>query len=748
MKNTKLAASLLAVSMLATTVLAGCDNTTPNDSGSGNSGTNNSNSSNSSNDSGNSSNSISDRAEWKQTLSYESNVELRMACGYNSADTGMSFSAKIAGEGIKLADGNTYHTGDLKPTWVAVEKKLNIKIKDLYEGDSAANTWKKWADIDNLGAVDFIAGSAATLSAEGPERLLNIGAYLDYMPYFKSYLERNPIVRLSITGDTANGAIYFSPYFDGVDDIERMPLMRVDWVEKLLNNDDEITNSGTLKTPVYQPYMPTSGSVEVDVVKADGSGTEKVKKDYSKYGNIVDKMNAAGTISGAEAVKMLREYIDKTYDGYYAADKRADLFVGQNAAWDADELVALLRCVVANADLLNGGTPIQGIFSRETENTRQCDMFRLAAVLFGVRGLESRQGWLYVGSDNKLHDCRLEEDTYKALERMYHLNKEGLISDNFMGSDAENGPKVDSYLKNDSGFMEYDYSQTQTIYNENGTLGDGEKFCAVMIPVAYWNDGSGNKLMRFTESWRSVKTDAWAISLEGVGYSKDKPAPSDATQLTDKAKALLTLIDYAYSFEGQVLMSYGPDDFIKKNSSGEIEYFDFNGEKWPVISDQNYKDLWSLAKGNYTNYARYYIGSTLSFVKSQAFEYQCTATAGKEGAKKISTAIALGVINHPKLAINSDNMWYTSVPTTLPGLDTKTINTYADLTNKFSTSSSKNGKAQINKLIDIIRNGFGEAGFEDAAKAANTVSEGYSGKLALILYNEAWEDLLGYYESL
>ncbi|MBR0229280.1 MAG: hypothetical protein IJQ62_13120, partial [Clostridia bacterium] len=42
-------------------------------------------------------------------------VTLRMAVGYNNANTGLAFSADIAGEGITLADGNTYHTGDLKP---------------------------------------------------------------------------------------------------------------------------------------------------------------------------------------------------------------------------------------------------------------------------------------------------------------------------------------------------------------------------------------------------------------------------------------------------------------------------------------------------------------------------------------------------------------------------------------------------------------------------------------------------------
>ena len=59
-----------------------------------------------------------------------------------------------------------------------------------------------------------------------------------------------------------------SPYFDGVNDVERMPLMRVDWVAKLLDGEGEFTAEASkqLAAPVYQPYMPTSGAVAIDVV--------------------------------------------------------------------------------------------------------------------------------------------------------------------------------------------------------------------------------------------------------------------------------------------------------------------------------------------------------------------------------------------------------------------------------------------------------------------------------------------------
>ena len=62
--------------------------------------------------------------------------------------------------------------------------------------------------------------------------------------------------------------------------------------------------------------------------------------------------------------------------------------------------------------------------------------------------------------------------------------------------------------------------------------------------------------MRFTESWRSVKTDGWGISKAGVGTDENK------------LNAALALIDYAYSPEGVIRRSYGPDEFIKTKEDG------------------------------------------------------------------------------------------------------------------------------------------------------------------------------------
>ena len=668
-------------------------------------------------------------------LPYAAGTTLRMATGYNSTKTGISFTGDSGiGEGITLADGVTYHVGDLKPTWVEVQNVLSVVFEDKYTGKSAKDEYDYWKQ--QLAQVDMVSGTATQLSEAGTAGdLVNLADYLDDMPNFKKYLNENPIVLLSISAvDTSGevGGIYFSPYFDGVNDIERMPLMRTDWVVKLLDGEGEFTaeDCNNLAAAVYTPYMPTSGKVSVDVVKLDASGTEKVTKDYDKAGNIVAKMNAAGTLDGVAAVNMLRKYIDEAYNGYYGTT-RSNLFVGQNAAWDADELVALLRCVVANPQTLNGTDSVAGIFSREDNNNqRKVDMFRFAGTLFGVRGLESRQDYLYVGSDGLLHDARQEEATYVALERMNALVQEGLIASSFVNSEAMN---TDKMLTQDSGFMHYDYNQTQTVYNET-KLQEGEKYMAVMVPVARWNDGTGETFMRFTESWRSVKTDGWAISKAGVGND------------TNKLHAALALIDYAYSAKGQILMSYGPDAFIKTNADGSYVTFDFNGKEMPVIADETYEELWSLASGNYTNYARIYLGSTLSFVKSQAFEYQCTQVVGKEGAGYISNAIKFGTIKHPELAI-TDNPWWSIVPTTLP--NTKVENDeISKLTELSSNGKFSQSKGKENILINIIIGGYAGEGLDSRNAVLNTVKETYGGETYLAYRQDAYDRLLEYYNSI
>ena len=165
----------------------------------------------------------------------------------------------------------------------------------------------------------------------------------------------------------------------------------------------------------------------------------------------------------------------------------------------------------------------------------------------------------------------------------------------------------------------------------------------------------------------------------------------------------------------------------------------------PEIADATYQELWSISTpGNYTNYARWYLGSTLSFAKSQAFEYQCTHAVGKEGAGHISNAIGLGVIKHPVLEL-AENPWYTSVPTVLPttAQENDLVKSYTELTTKFSQK-----KKEANILVDQIASGYTEEGISNAEEAAAAVSETWNGKQYLSVKNDAWKRLQDYYNSL
>ncbi|MDD7270723.1 MAG: hypothetical protein PUH25_02465, partial [Spirochaetales bacterium] len=231
---------------------------------------------------------------------------------------------------------------------------------------------------------------------------------------------------------------------------------------------------------------------------------------------------------------------------------------------------------------------------------------------------------------------------------------------------------------------------------------------------------------------RSVKTDGWALSKAGIGDD------------TDKLYAALALIDYAYSEKGQILMSYGPDAFIKTNADGSYVTFNFNGKEMPEIADVTEELLWKLTSGNYTNFARMYLGSTLSFAKSQAFEYQCTHEVGKEGAGHISTAIGLGTIKHPELAVTS-NLWYASVPTTLPttSVETDTVNQYTELQNQFNQQ-----KGKVNILVDQIAKGYTLEGCSSAATTVNKVTNEWGGSQYLFIKQGAWNRLLKFYSQL
>lgn len=688
-----------------------------------------------------------------KTLEYTEGTELKLAVAHNSKATTITFQdGDITGSGLRLADGVTYQTDDLKPVWKELEKRLNVTFNNVYAGNtSVQNEYRHWK-TQNFEGVDVVVGNADEMASDGKTgQIVNLAEYLDYMPNFKRFLEENPIVYLSVISDVNTGAIYYAPYFDGYDDIEKYYLMRTDWLEKLLDGEGDFTADQSDKfgdivgEAVYEPYMPTSGKLEIESLKADGSGTEVITKNYdTTYGNIIEYMNenVDANTTGVELVNMFRKYIDAAYNGYYGTN-RSQLFAGNNACWDADELVALLRCVVTNTFALTGQNEdkVTGLFPREATLNRTSDLFSLVS-LFGVRGYESRNDYLYFDAQGNLRDARADVEFAEAIDKLNQLYKEKLILQDF---DTTKDTIYKVMYQQNKGFMIYDYCQTQTLYNNDATTLAKEKnfnLAPIINPVAKWFDGTNVKngkdegvWMRFTESWRSVKTNGWCIPTTCTG---------------EALNAAIALFDYMYSEEGNILMSFGPDAWRSGNT------IPYKGEQIPELSEAALNELWELAGGNYTNYARQYLGSTLpvGFVKNQGMEYQCTTEGGRKGAEVVSNAIAHGVLKHVSPEI-SDNLFYTMVPTVLPTTaeEDLLISDYAALGSSGLYSKSKD---RYNIYTEVLKNGFGSkvalnntfiTTMPDSAQALVAEYKKLGGNAYIVVKQSAWVKLENYYRN-
>ena len=683
-------------------------------------------------------------------------LSLNMSVQYAKAETRMEFHANANyGKDVKLPykdpAGNEYNDGDLKPVWKAVSDKIQIHINDVTPKDSVNDSFTDW-QTKGLANVDVFQGGASAIqnyATEHPGDVLDLAEYLDQLPNFKKFLDGNKVVKRTITNYAGN--IYYAPYFDGYDDIEKMVLMRVDFVKKLLDGDsleglDEDTTAAI--TPSYQIFQTDNYNEDIKVMVNKGTAeapkyeTGTVKKSYTKEKNPIARQNAlasGGKITGKNLVQALRAHIDEAYktsDGAKYYTKRSDLFIGPNAAYDADELVALLRCVKANPHYLTGDAEkvMYPVFNRENKNSRVGDLFGLMGQMFGVRGMMSKNGYFYFDANGNVVDTRWQQNTVDALERFNQMYKEGLILPNFTSDTAGDGTGGAIYKAvhgNNVGFCSFDYAQTQTVYHETDVakkIADYD-FEPVISPVAKWNGGT--TLTRFHESWRSVKTEGWAIS----GFVKNNE---------EKLKKCLELFDYFWSTEGQQLMSYGPDSYIAHDkSTGKVETIDYLGKPVPKLADGTLEQLKTIAEYNYTNYYRYFVGGTfpIGYIKEQGMEYQCNAPQGKAGLDKVENAIALGVIEYPDVTWTKTNKATWIIPTTFAFDSTEASAVTTNYTTLNDYVNNTNGK--LNNWSNIVMYGFGNTEHDTKTKDEykTYMSTTLKGNDYVSVHQKAWVEM-------
>ena len=657
--------------------------------------------------------------------------------------------------------------GVMLPTWKAFQSYTNTTIKDAtnYSSTTDGNVWSAVtqgnfkSETDSSRNIDVVYNTTSNFNG-ATDKLLALDEFINNgkMPNFKAYLDKNPDVKKMIT---KGGKIYYTPYFDGQDDIERSFIMDTTVASKVLDAssgwDTTTTNGGSNPSPnvvqggFYQPFMNAeynyADSVKVKVLRNNAA----VEVTINKTTNIIKQQNELLTkgCTGQELAQQFISYIKEAYKdlfdkGYYTVP--SDLFVSESAAYNTDDLIALMRVVKANPGKISGNVEaeITTFFPRAASNNRIDNMFDLVQI-WGVQGVDGENGNFYVGGDGKIHALETTKASYDALEYLSQIYDEGLIlKDFYTDANNPNGSStgfLDKFYKktlNDSayGFMMYDYSAAtcaaNDIYAGIGTKstsrknGFGENYeckgiTAVLAPLTYWATGdqwsasdnitsrAGKSLTRYYESNRALKGNSWAI-----------PANSD------NPEGAARLMDIMFSELGQMVNNYGPVEYWAKpdTSKGDtVANFDANksyvatdlvyGEKSPIVSSV-VKASMAGQSGDFWSYSRGYLGAThgIGNVRPKGVNLQATNAYAQTGVANVQAAFTVGsndvagdgevlklaTISKVKQNGSTVYTWNTSAPSGFTKSYTDNNNEYTAITGFWAADKLNNNTGWVNAV--------------------------------------------------
>ncbi|MBQ9899571.1 MAG: hypothetical protein IJM36_00415 [Acholeplasmatales bacterium] len=673
-----------------------------------------------------------------------------------SKSYGTTYNGVITnGKTTNPIDGLKYTSGDQLPAWKEFQKKLGLKRINQagnYGEDDATNYSSFTAAKEDEGVfrdkngnvTDLFYNTTANLNELGDSgQLIDLTKYIEAgkMPYFKAYLDENPAIKDEITH---NGKIFYTPYLDGYQAIERNYMMDTRQVEKLL--DDDITGLGVLQAgqggnakglksaPQAEPFIDANynypdATTQIDIVNP--SNGEKVTVTVNQTQNILKQQNtllAAGT-TGAALIQQFKDYADAAYGNiittYYDGDY-SKIFTSVGACYNADDLVALLRIFKACPDVLYGNATaydeVVPVFPRGQANNRIENILNFGATLYGVQGRGSEYDHLFFGADGKIHDFDTQTASYDMLDKLHALYAEGLIQDNFWNGSSGTGG-LDRFFKKTAdkptfGLMEYDYIATQSAANEfykgvgtkaeaRATAECGYDFSdtdvevvdgvnAILSPITYvstesytWNQSLDNKtgktLQRYYEENRSVKNTSWSI-----------PKGSD------NIAAAITLMDYMFSTEGWEIQNFGPKDYW--------DYGTVLGEENTPVIKETVLNHFAETALDFWNYCRGFIGTThgIGHYRPSTLDMQATNYHTQQSYTNLALACSTGVQTFSKAKTEGFD-WKTSMPMAVfSKLSKEVSNTYIGVT----TFWGQDGKKSSSTVgwVAIVANGSDYAG--------------------------------------
>ena len=584
-----------------------------------------------------------------------------------------------------LLNGNIYQKGDLLPMWEELEKEFSVEFSDVadYACNSIRDSINSYINNDYRGINgEFVELLMAT--NENIEelyrlnKLLSLSDHLDKMPNFKKFLDDNPAIAAQLKQD--DGKIYNTPYFNGANNLEKNLMINADYVKRLLDDEYSINNMDITANMtenlgnIYTAFYPNVSGQVVKVANYDCSGTYDLIIGTAKEGkNAIEIQNNLKTKNGLTLVEALRNYIDQAYryndELKQLYPNRSDIFLSASACYNVDDMIALWRCIKANPSYLTNGeyNNIEVFFPRSGQSNRQKDVLQLLEA-FGVRGMSSESDYLYFANDGLLHDARIEEDTYKALQKLNEIYQEGLIVPNYQsGAGGQTKNEWRSYLlANGTGVVSYDYVSTTASYV--GEDSKSSSYTVILPPVAKWDvdhdpnyESLNSNYFHFSESLEGLKSGGFCIPSNNDYYDIDQ---------------LFIILDYMFTDEGSDLANYGPNTIDYR---AEVTLYDDNrnrvsnainnpngmisiaGEDYIKISDKLLEDI-EKNNINYKDYYQRYVGCQfpIGYNFSYGLSYQFLTPSLQNGINNVKKAINCGGMY--TLNISDTSSFYSAVP--------------------------------------------------------------------------------------
>lgn len=560
------------------------------------------------------------------------NVELKVNFATGNKSRTMSYNQESP---LTLPDGTVVTAGMLKPVWNYVGNALNIKFNDVTTQDQKAGEMIDTASTTAFAGANVFGGEgvAEKLMYYGTEgKLLNLSQKMDEgcMPNFKAYLDKNPDVKSAITA--YDGSIYHVPYIAELDNFARQFILRGSWITKILDETNVAYDKNSFNTYYKGAYIG-------DKVRAGENGgtvtpMEGVNITKKTNQNIIELQNNLDVKNGETLTKTMIQYIADNYD----YEKPSQLFLGEKAAYDMDELIALMRCIKANPIYLTEGRAdaVWPLFTRHSKYRE--DLVRMAMYFNGakVHGSDSYPATWGIDKDGKVFYTYSTPEMYEALCYLSDMEAEGLIySDCYDLSDKSNFRSTlwgtDSGDAPSFGFLTYDWIASCTADNLN------KDTVVVLPPVAKIN----GVWQYYIDNGRAIKPDGWAISVAG---SND-----------EQIQRACTLFDYYFTKEGHVVQNYGLPDNLVENET----YTGPDGVEYPQFNEWMYEKVDEMAKGDVSVFLRDFMGGLMpiGYQKEIGFEYQNTSERGFKGWELMQNSTT-GFANYAGNHVKGDNPNY------------------------------------------------------------------------------------------